>query len=212
MRRSCETVQDWAVRVSLLIGLIGKKRSGKDTFARALSPLGIQRFAFADPLREALLTLNPIIFGYDDFASPPMEGDTRLADLINEYGWEVAKDQFSEVRYLMQNYGVGIRKIDPDFWLRATSQQVDAARFQQGHDCVITDVRFPNEAEWIKAAGGVLVRLYRPGLADDGDRHESETALADWTEDHIVMNHSVQQLTYTARALAVALLTETKKQ
>jgi hypothetical protein len=38
--------------------------------------------------------------------------------------------------------------------------------------CVITDIRFYNEADWIYANGGVVWRVERPGY--NGDNHKSE--------------------------------------
>ena len=43
---------------------------------------------------------------------------------------------------------------------------------------VITDVRFPNEAEWVKSLGGKVYRFEgRGGLAGAAGEHVSETAL-----------------------------------
>lgn len=42
------------------IGIVGRKRSGKDTAAAALvEKLGYVRHGFADPLKDAALALNP---------------------------------------------------------------------------------------------------------------------------------------------------------
>jgi hypothetical protein len=46
-----------------LVAFSGYARSGKDTAADALLPLGFQRVAFADKLRECLYALNPTVKG-----------------------------------------------------------------------------------------------------------------------------------------------------
>ena len=45
----------------MLIGLTGYATSGKDTVADILKPLGFERVAFADALRESVQVLDPII-------------------------------------------------------------------------------------------------------------------------------------------------------
>lgn len=52
---------------------------------------------------------------------------------------------------------------------------------------VITDTRFPNEADAIKQKGGILIRVTRLGVGPVND-HPSETALDDYDEDYVVSN------------------------
>ena len=169
-----------------LIGLVGRKRSGKDTVARRLVEAhAFTRFAFADLLREAALTLNPIVLPMDTaWAS------YRLAEVVRADGWEAAKD-LPEVRRTLQNYGMAIREIDPDFWVRP----VLGALAAHAGPAVIADVRFPNEAEAIRAAGGTLVRIIRPGL-DESDAHISETALANYPVARVLVNNSTIEHMY----------------
>jgi hypothetical protein len=54
---------------------------------------------------------------------------------------------------------------------------------------VITDTRFPNEAQAIKDAGGIVIRVDRPGISAI-NAHPSETALDNWDFDHKIMNGS----------------------
>lgn len=164
-----------------LIGLMGQKRSGKDTVATILIGEGFTRFAFADPLREAALRANPIIGHF------PLPGrlapihPVRLRDFVDAVGWEKAKEH-PEVRRTLQELGLAIRQIDPDFWLTATMRKV-----AWESDVVITDVRFHNEAEEIMDWGGVLIRIDRPGLPD-ADRHVSENGWRDIDPDFVLDN------------------------
>jgi hypothetical protein len=60
---------------------------------------------------------------------------------------------------------------------------------------IITDTRFPNEAEAIKKAGGIIIRIERPGI-DPVNLHTSETSLDNWNFDHVVVNDgSITDLT-----------------
>jgi hypothetical protein len=173
------------IRTTLpLVGLIGKKRSGKDTAAGFLVERhGFTRHAFADPLKTAALGLDPLIrvemdekgilYGPGAIATRPSH--ERLSTIVEAVGWERAKE-IREVRRTLQHYGVAVREIRPDFWVRATLDPALAA----GRPVVVTDVRFPNEADEIEARGGVLVRIVRPDApAGPGAEHISETALDD---------------------------------
>jgi hypothetical protein len=74
-----------------------------------------------------------------------------------------------------------------DVWVDALySDHKDAAGL------VVTDVRFPNEAEAVAKRGGVMIRVERPGVGPTKDKHGrahvSETALDDWPFDHVLVN------------------------
>ena len=84
----------------MIIGLTGYARSGKDSVAKVLvDHYGFIRLAFADPIRDLLLEVNPIL-----------DKGNRLSSLVDEYGWDIAKAQ-PEVRRLLQTLGVGARKV-----------------------------------------------------------------------------------------------------
>lgn len=77
---------------------------------------------------------------------------------------------------------------------------------------IITDVRFPNEAQAIKDRGGIVIRVNRfkiitktlpdgtecsfiPNPLFDGEEHPSETALDDYEFDHVIDNNgSIDEL------------------
>lgn len=167
----------------LIVGIMGRKRSGKDTVAaRLVEAHGFRRLAFADRLREAVLDLDPIVV--------PVVGSEwaslRLSEVLRRYdGWERAKE-IPEVRRILQNYGQSVRRINPDFWLRPVLEQIDTYPTRA---TVISDVRYPNEARAITSRGGVLIRVYRPGQ-DTSDTHESETALNGWYAHSTICNGS----------------------
>lgn len=177
-----------------LIGLIGHKRVGKDTFAqRLIDTHGYTKIAFADPLRDLVARIDGILaFERDtpaDHTSVDYTDDrgwTRVSDALNEWSYEVVKDSYDEYRRLLQETGVGVRDIlGEDTWVKAGMSRIAAAR-ASGSPIVVTDVRFPNEAAAIKNAGGILVRITRDtGLTDT---HISETALDDHASDYSFAN------------------------
>jgi hypothetical protein len=151
------------------VALIGPAGVGKDTVARLLADrYGYTRVAFADALKDALI-----------FADPQVNGK-RIGDLVAARGWDGAKAN-PEVRRLLQAFGVAMRRVDSSIWVRAVAQTVEALEGR----VVLTDVRFPNEVEYAKQLGAVLVRLDRVGV-DTGmgwRGHISERALDDVTPD-----------------------------
>lgn len=179
---------------SHVVGLIGRKQSGKDTFAaRLVSEHGFTRIAFADALKAVALDLNPMIAPYS----------SRLRDALDRMGgWDGAK-QLPEVRSLLQNLGVAVRdNIHRDAWIDAVAHKVRAVP----GPVVVTDVRFVNEVDYIAYAGGTTVRIARAGQ-DDRDTHVSETALDGYKADHYVYNGStVDSLWATADAFAASVL------
>ena len=59
---------------------------------------------------------------------------------------------------------------------------------------IITDTRFPNEADAIRKENGVLIRIERPGVKPIND-HPSETGLDHYKFDHVIKNNgSIQEL------------------
>lgn len=158
----------------MIIGLSGYARSGKDEVAKVLvNKYNFTRVAFADPIRNLLWDLNPVL-----------KTDYTLQGIVGAYGWDVAKTQFPEVRRLLQELGVGARKrLGEDVWVVAAMNQMSDVNTNY----VITDVRFENEAVMIKQLGGELWRIQRPGV-EAVNRHVSETALDGYKWDKVLHN------------------------
>lgn len=60
---------------------------------------------------------------------------------------------------------------------------------QEFPNWIITDVRFPNEAQAIKDKGGIIIRVDRPGVKPIND-HPSEIGLDGWNFDYRIANVS----------------------
>jgi hypothetical protein len=176
------------------IALIGRARSGKDTVAARLVAQGYTRVAFADPLKAALLNMNPYV--------PTGYGVTvRLQSLVADAGWDYAKDNYPEVRRLLQHTGQTVREIDPRFWVRAAMSTINVT----WSPIVVSDVRYPNEADTLREHGFRIVRIVRPDagpLPGGASAHDSETALDDYPVDALVWNGgSLAELHLRADAL-----------
>jgi hypothetical protein len=174
-----------------VIALSGYGQSGKDTAGAVLAAEGWLRISAGDLIREALYRLNPIV----------VEGKT-VRDLVDELGWEGAKNAVPQMRPLMQRMGAEASRdlLYEDVWVDAVYRDLpDGARV------FVTDARFPNEAAAVKRFGGQVWRVVRPGRGPAND-HPSETALDGWPFDAVLHNSgAVEDLhSQVAHRLAVA--------
>jgi Domain of unknown function (DUF4406) len=173
-----------------LIGLSGYARSGKDTIADSLATTyGYKKMSFADPMKKALLTLDPNI----DFG----EGRAYLSQAI-KVGWDELKNNSTEIRPLLQRMGteIGRNMWGEDFWVNAAINSIP-----DGSKIVFADVRFPNEADAIKSLGGSVWRIERNGVGP-ANSHISETALDGYKFDKTINNSgSIEDLEITVKTL-----------
>jgi len=73
--------------------------------------------------------------------------------------WEVWEHKRPTVRRLLQEYGTEVRRHDdPDYWVKRYAEA--ATKLER---VVTPDVRFLNEAAAVRALGGLVVRVVRPG-------------------------------------------------
>ncbi|MFE7463074.1 hypothetical protein ACFU6R_03080 [Streptomyces sp. NPDC057499] len=171
---------------ALLVGIAGYARSGKDSAAKALVEGGWRRDAFADRLKAFLHRQNPLI------PTRPDAAPARLVSLIAAHGWDGAKEKFPEVRRLLHATGTDAGRVTlgEDIWVEALLRDYEPER----EALVISDVRFPNEARAVRAAGGVTIWIDRPGIGPAKDEHgrpyPSEVALKNWKFDAVLTNDS----------------------
>lgn len=78
---------------------------------------------------------------------------------FQHFGWNRLKDERG--RKLLQDIGMAGREYDPETWIRHLRW---SNPIRYGKPAVITDVRFENEAQWIRRQGGKLIRIVRPDI------------------------------------------------
>lgn len=110
--------------------------------------------------------------------------------LLQRYGTEAHRDVFGQnfwvdalLPYHESHYDEDDPRGRPRWWDNFTDNAVDPLP----HIAVITDVRFPNEAERIHYLGGQVWRIDRHDLKR-GDGHASEQNLDDSLIDHVLIN------------------------
>jgi hypothetical protein len=161
----------------MIIGLSGYARSGKDTAAdRLVDKYNFTRYSFAAPMKEAMYILNPIV-GSDSISR------FRYRNLVDTYGLDKSKDSYPEIRRLLQVFGteVGRQMFGENFWVDIALNGIKEP------NAVITDVRFRNEADAIKKAGGQVWRINRDGIGPVTD-HPSEVDLDKYDFDYVINN------------------------
>jgi len=163
-----------------LIGLSGFAQVGKDSVANILGEHGFKRVALADPIRSAMYMLDPVV-----------RADNRgrtfgLREVVDDIGWDEAKTSIPEVRRLLQVFGteVGRHLFGNDVWVDLARKKVNVGTSGR---YVITDVRFLNEVTAIRALGGSLYKVVRPGYAPV-NAHVSDVGLADQLFDGFIFN------------------------
>lgn len=165
----------------MIVGFSGYLRSGKDTAAKALIAEGYEHRSFTRALKAMAYALNPLV---PDGGVHGMYW--RLAPLVDNLGWERAKDEHPEVRALLQRLGTdaGRKVLGDNIWVDTALRDVYAC----DRSVVFTDVRFPNEAAAIQDRDGLVIRVNRPGFEPGPGAHISETALDDYPFDVVIEN------------------------
>ena len=165
-----------------LIGLAGRARVGKDTLADYPQQVhGYDRYALADPLRRGLLALF--------FLEPRhFQGDQKEQPI----DW-IGKSP----RELLQTLGTdwGRTRVAPDIWLRCAKLEIDRARRFHATGLVITDIRFENEAQFVRDQGGQVWHLYRAD-APNVRSHVSEAGVIEREGDAILHNVGTLEMLY----------------
>ena len=184
-------------RSPLLIGIIGKKGSGKDTFADHLTrKYKFKKMAFADPLKS----ICSILF---NFKKDQLYGDKKEEvdstwgitprSALQFVGTDLFRDQMHKL----------IPGIDLNIWLENMSVRLkdyyNTSHIEKRF-VVVSDVRFQNEVDLIKDKGGYVIKLERPSLLkgnECNDTHRSESEMDNIQNyDEIIVNDGTKRDLY----------------
>ena len=171
--------------MSSVVGFTGFAQVGKDSAAGFLAEFGYKRLAFADILRQSLYNLDPVAYYESPTQGNVGRGLVRVRELVDEFGWDVVKVWYPEVRELLQRMGteVGRALYGESFWVDRVMGQIEP-----DGKYVITDVRFSNEADAVRKAGGRLFRIDRPGVGSVNG-HISDTGIESLSISGRISNH-----------------------
>lgn len=183
----------------MLIGIHGKARSGKDTVARRLvMDYGFYRLPFADPVKRAA----QVMFGLtdeqiwiDDSKETviPYWGMTPR-EMFQKVGTEGGRDVFGD-----------------DLWIKRWALDYQSL---QGKRVVVPDVRFENEAAFIRQLGGVILHLHSnrgTTLSHEAQAHRSEGGVRQQKLDFMIDNSGTFDQLYGKVDTLVRLLSKEER-
>ena len=157
----------------LIIGIAGKKRSGKDTAAKFLADsYGFTQVSFAKPIKQHLYILNPWVKSNDGFTT------IRYQAIIDSIGEDRAKEEYREIRRLQQVYGTEVIRDEfgSNAWIDLAFKRIEEKKLEK---VVISDVRFPNEVTAILQKPFSYLIKIKSDRVKSLDKHASEQDLPD---------------------------------
>ncbi len=174
-----------------ILGLGGFAQSGKDSVADYLvGEYGFMRVAFADKIRRLAEAIDPMI-------RLAGGGYARLSELLDDHGWDVAKQE-PDVRRLLQRIGVegGRDVLGVDIWVEIAARVIEAANGDGQGRFVITDVRLPNELQWLSARPHAeSIWVSRSGVGPVND-HSTENSVSASDFDRTIRNDGTLEQLY----------------
>lgn len=219
-----------------IIGLTGFAGTGKDTVADLLvTHEGFRKLAFADALRAEVAEG----FGVDlVYLSQPSTKDTPLAAMAmrrapiefiaaltlafhniprhdDGHLADAWLDEPRTPRQIMQWWGTEFRRRQsPRYWTTVLQQRVNFYLRDGNSRLVITDCRFENEVDTLRAMGGQIWQVTRPGIhaaSTQEGKHASATDGAAFKPDAVIANtHDIRHLQQLVLSEFTALATGIK--
>jgi len=168
----------------MIVGLTGQAQAGKDTTAEYLKEkYGFERIGMADPMKrfcqEVFEFSDEQLWGNGRELPDKRYGRIVPAEKVMEFQFETG--EYLTARYALQTLGTewGRHCYDNvwvDYAIRMAKRLMEGGGYydpKMGYvrtvehtkptGVVFSDLRFLNEFEAVKAAGGFMVRIYRPG-------------------------------------------------
>lgn len=196
-----------------IIGLSGPIASGKDTVAGILQThVGALPMAFAGPLRAEVseaFGIDTIYLTRREHKEEPMAAlalgrclSVSFIDRMQVVHWHKTGEMPDlnaprSPRQIMQWWGTEYRRVqDPFYWVKKAQGAIDYTQsLYSNRTIVVTDVRFLNEAQLVRRAGGVIWQIKRPSSTVGDASHVSEVTGEEFTPDATINNvHDIRHL------------------
>lgn len=166
----------------MLIGVLGRKGSGKDTIADyIINKFHYEKMVIAEPLKNACKELF-------NFSNEQLYGD--LKEVVDTQ-WGVSP------RKVLQWFGTDIirnriNELNPDignnFWVTLLKIKfLQKTNTDKNLKIIVSDVRFQNEIDMVRELGGKVIKLTRESVNSD-DAHESEKNIDKLEGDINILN------------------------
>jgi hypothetical protein len=176
----------------MLIAITGKAGVGKDTLASLMwEQTGGVSLAFADPIKLAC----QVVFNLSEAQTWEREEKEQI-----DPRWGLSP------RQMFQKFSELKTWAGPDVWVKRLEQRL--ALLPPDTSIYITDVRFEDEAAWVREQGGTIIHLTRPGVAPVNS-HVSENGIAFHEKDINLLNTgSIEELARLAATLVEHLFSQ----
>lgn len=174
-----------------IIGLSGKASSGKDfIFENYIRPLGYYRFALADHFKIWAVGKGSATYEEVFHTKPP-----HIRKILQQTGTEEGRNVYGE-----------------DVWCNtALAWMTHLTKTWGIEKYCVTDIRFPNEAAFVKRNGGKVFRIHAPkrvansSLNEEARRHVSETSLDEYMEFHGYILNDPEDSPFVERRINILL-------
>ena len=176
----------------MLVGILAKKRHGKDTTADYLvENKGFTKTALADPLKD----ICRILF---DFNNEQMFGSLKEEVDVK---WRISPRsafQFVGTELIRNHMGELLPEVGDEFWVHHLRNRfINAQTKNPDIRMVVCDVRFQNEVDMIHSLGGIVIKVVRPDI-ESSDNHSSEIGIDDIDDwDHQLINSGTKDQLYS---------------
>lgn len=170
----------------MIIGISGKMGSGKDTLARFIQEIdnSFKTKMFAGKLKMIASQISGIpVHKFEDQEFKT----TYMSDI-----WNINNTKMT-VREFLQKLGTdGLKDgLHQNVWINALlSDYVIDNITNQYPNWIVTDVRFPEEADAIKKLGGKVVRVIRNNEVGVSKQHRSEIAMDDYKDFNLIITNN----------------------
>lgn len=177
----------------MIIMLTGSIGVGKSQVASFLLTQGFKEYAFASPLKQIAKALG--------FSDTEVYGTQEQKLAVNSF-WGVSGREF------LQTFGSEVcrdflptvlpamfpGKPPQTLWCRLAQKFVqETVAADKQASIVFSDGRFPDEADFVRSVGGVVVRIERPSLTSAASEskvhtHQSEQGTSSIQPDYLIVN------------------------
>lgn len=154
----------------VIIGVCGRAGSGKDEFYRTANSEFPEMKFCKSFFSKAVKEIASLIVFNNERMYTLFEGRT-MKSTVNRLG--------VTNRELLIGIGDGLRKsVSEDIWIKLINMP-------KNRNIIVTDLRYPNEAEFIRSLGGIVVKINR----NPSEEIETESSVDDVVPDRVIENN-----------------------
>lgn len=170
-----------------IIGICGYRGQGKDTVGTLVS----ENLLLRPEARNSRVRINkfaePMYAAVSGLTGIPVR--SLLRDRLLKDGRLPSPFDHFTARDLLISIGEGAREVDPDIWVKKLAHTITIASESNPVVSVITDVRRPNEAQYVVDNGGILLLVEGRNTGEDiPDVSTERPALLQDYVDYVIDN------------------------